>query len=76
MAYQGINPTGDITFTTQKAPSEKQSHPDLSLGADGFDIWWNKTFAQHTAVLAQASALMRAHRRVSSTRKTGIGQAF
>jgi len=76
MAYRRFNTTGDIPFATQKKQGEKQSHPDLNLAADGFDIWWNKTFAQHTAVLAQASALMHAHRRVSSTGKNWIGPAF
>jgi hypothetical protein len=76
MAYQGFNTTSNIPFVTQMKPSETQSHPDLSLGADGFDIWWNKTSAQHAAVLAQASALMCAHKRVSSIEKNGIGQAF
>jgi len=76
MAYQGINPTGDIPFATQKRLGEKRSHPDLSLAADGFDIWWKKTFAQHTAVVAQASALMRAHRRAGSVGEARVGQTL
>jgi len=75
MAYQGINQAGDIPFTARQKPSEKRLHPDLNLTADGFDIWWKKTFAQHTAMVAQASALMRAHRRVSSVSEARIGQA-
>ena len=74
MAYQGMNPPGDIHFATRKDPSGRQLHPVLNLAADGFDIWWNKTFAQHTAVVAQASALMRAHQRVSSVGEAQSGR--
>jgi hypothetical protein len=74
MTYQGINPSGEEPFTAQNKPSRTRSQPDLNLAADGFDLWWEKTFAQHTAVVAQASALMRAHRRVSSAVETRIGQ--
>jgi len=73
MAYQGINPTGEMPFTGQDKSSETRFQPDLNLAADGFDLWWKKTFEQHTAVIAQASALMRAHRRVSSVVETRIG---
>jgi hypothetical protein len=76
MAYQGINPADEIRFAAQNKQGGKQSHPDLNLGADGFDLWWKRTFAQHTAVVAQASALMRAHRRVSSAGENRIGSAF
>ncbi len=76
MAYQGFNPAGDLHFTARNKPSDKQFHPDLKVAADGFDVWWNKTFAQHAAVVAQASALMRAHRRVSSHGETRIGQTI
>jgi hypothetical protein len=73
MAYQECNAVGAVTLAAQKRPNEKTLHSDLS--ADGFDIWWKKTFAQHAAVVAQASTLMRAYRRVSSDGETRIGQA-
>jgi len=76
MTYRGINQAGDISFVARNKPNERQLHPDPNLAADGFDMWWNKTFAQHTAVVAQASALMRAHLRVSSASETRIGQAL
>ena len=75
MVYQGFNPPGDTLFAARRRPNDKQLHPDLDLAAEGFDIWWKKTFAQHAAVVAQASALMRAHRRGSSVGEARIGQA-
>ena len=74
MAYQGYNPPSDMPFAGRYKPSEKQCHPDLDRAVDGFEIWWKRTFAQHTAVVAQASALMRAHRRVSSVDEVCIEQ--
>jgi len=55
---------------------KKAISSNLNLAADGFNIWWNKTVAQHTAVVAQASALVRAYRHVSSDGETRIGQAL
>ena len=49
--------------------SQQQFHPSLHPGPNGancFDTWWNKESAQHTAVVQKASALMRAHRRIST----------
>jgi hypothetical protein len=76
MAYQGINAAGEVPFAAQNKRRRKQFHPDFSIAADGFDLWWKKTFAQHTAVDAQASALMRAHRRVSSAGEARIGPSL
>jgi hypothetical protein len=77
MANQESNPTDDITSAAPNEPGGKQLHPDFVFAADGFDIWWKKTFAQHTAMVAQASALMRTHRCVSLARdETRIGQAL
>jgi hypothetical protein len=75
MTYQKFNPPGNIPFAARNKSIGKQFHPDLNLSADGFDVWWKKTFAQHAAVVAQASALMRAHRRVSSVGEARIEQA-
>jgi len=47
----------------------------MNLAVSGFDNWWHKTFAQHTAVIAKASALMRAHRRVSAASDSRVSQA-
>jgi len=52
--------------------NDQQIIPNSSLAADGFDVWWRKTFAQHTAMAAEASALMLAHRRVGSASETRI----
>jgi hypothetical protein len=47
-------------------PNGQQFHPKLTLSTDGFETWWNKTYAQHTAAIAQADQLVRAIRRVSA----------
>ena len=74
-AYHGIDARISQTFAARKKRDEQQFHPDSKLAPDGFDIWWQKTFAQHTAVFAEASALVRAHRGIGSASLTGIGGA-
>jgi hypothetical protein len=74
-SYQQLNPQCGLLFTVRKKLNDRQSHLNLNPGADGFDIWWQKTFAQHTAVLEQASALMRAHRRVGVASESRLSQA-
>ena len=76
MAYRGTSPAGAIHTAARYKSCEKQFHPEMRLASDGFDIWWRKTFAQHTAVVEQAYALMRAHRQSSSTGEAHVGQAF
>jgi len=76
MAYRGINGAAEVPFAAQNTPRGKQFHPDLNSASDGFDLWWKKTFAQHTAVVAEASALVRAHRRVRSVGESRIGPAL
>jgi hypothetical protein len=44
--------------------NDRQSHTNLNSATDVFDAWWQKTFAQHTALVAQSSSLMRIYRRV------------
>jgi hypothetical protein len=55
--------------------NDRQSHPNLNPVADDFDTWWQKTFAQHTALVAQASSLMRAHQRVSVASESRVSHA-
>jgi hypothetical protein len=75
MAYVGHNPAGELHFAARSRSNDKHSYPSLDLATDGFNIWWEKTFAQHTDMLAQASALMRAHRQVGAVGETHVGQA-
>jgi acyl-CoA reductase-like NAD-dependent aldehyde dehydrogenase len=74
-SYQQLNPQCGQLFTERKRLNDRESHPNLNPAADGFDTWWQKTFAQHTAMVAQASALMRAHRRVSASIESRVNQA-
>jgi len=75
MATQSFNQQGDVHFATRKRSSDNQLPSNLDHSADGFDIWWNRTFALHAAVLAQASALKRTYQRVRSTEGARAGQA-
>jgi hypothetical protein len=74
-ACQGFNPQGVQLFATRKKLNDRYVHPNHNAAADGFDVWWQKTFALHTAVVAQASALMRAHRRVNSAGEARTGHS-
>lgn len=73
-AYRGVDLQGAQFHVARRMQSDRPFHPTLHLAADGFDIWWNKTLVQHTAVVAQASALMRAHRPVSPAVGAQAGQ--
>ena len=74
-SHQQFNPQRGRLSAARNRLNDPQFPPNTNLAARGFDTWWHKTFAQHTAVVAQASALMRAHRRVSAVNDSGIGQA-
>ena len=66
---QQIDLRRDQPAAARNTMSDQQFHPSLhsgANGANGFDTWWSKTSAQHTAVIQKASALMRAHRRISA----------
>jgi hypothetical protein len=76
MLNQGSKPLGDLPFAPRDYPGERQFHSDLNRVFDGFDNWWNKTLAQQTAVVAQASSLMRAHRRANSPGVIRTGQVL
>jgi len=73
--YHGTNAQTSSPLAPHKKRNEEHFHLDSSLANSGFDIWWQKTFAQHTAVFAEASALVRAHRGIGSASLTGIGGA-
>lgn len=73
--YQGSRPQSAQISSIRANLHGQQLHSNPNVASDGFDIWWQKTSAMHTAVVAQASALMRAHRRVSSEFGAKAGQA-
>jgi hypothetical protein len=64
--YSGLNARSNNPFAVRKLQDEARAIPTPTLPTSGFNIWWQKTFAQHTAMAAEAYALMRADRRVSS----------
>jgi hypothetical protein len=72
MADRGFNVPCEPLSAARKTATDKQFHPGLA--ADGFDIWWQKISAKHIAMTAEASALMRAHRRVSLAGQARVGQ--
>ncbi len=73
-AHQGFDPQGAQFHVVRKKQSVQPFHPTLYLTADGFDIWWNRTLAQRSAVVAQASAPLRADRPVGSAIGVQAGQ--
>jgi hypothetical protein len=74
-SYQQLNPQRGQLLTGRQRLNDRQSHPNLNPASDGFESWWQRTFAQHTAVAAQASALMRAHRQFSAASQSSVGHA-
>jgi hypothetical protein len=75
MAFQGVNSTiGGRTTSTNKSNYNK-THQAQDVAYDAFIVWWNKILAQHTAVIAQASAFVRLHRRVNSVDEAYVEQS-
>jgi hypothetical protein len=72
--YPEVNAKGSQPCAVRKKPNDQHINPISSLAADGFDIWWQKTFAQHSAMASEASALMRTHRRLSSANHARVGK--
>lgn len=71
--YKQSSPQCNQLFSGRNSLNDRQLNPNPNHVADGFDIWWHKTFAQNKVVVAQASALMRAHRRVSAASESRAG---
>jgi hypothetical protein len=75
MAYHGFSQPDHALFAARRRLSDKQHPSNLDVSADGFIIWWNKTFARHIDVIAQASALVRAHQDSNTSADTRGGQS-
>jgi hypothetical protein len=73
--YLDFNAQSPEPSAARKKRKDLDILPNPSLAADGFNIWWQKTGAQHTDVVAQASDLIRLHRRVDSVDEACIEQA-
>jgi hypothetical protein len=67
--YPGFNAQGSQPFAVRKELVDEHMIPNPSRAADGFNIWWQKTAAQNTAMVTEASDLRRALRLVSSARQ-------
>ena len=74
MAFQGVNSTIGGRIAPTDKPNYNKIRPVQDVANDVFNIWWQKTAAQHTAVVAQASALIRVHRRVNSVDEACVGK--
>jgi len=72
--YPGFDIQSRQPFARGKKLENQHMIPASSLTIDGFNTWWQKTFALHTAMTAEASALMRTHRRDSAASRARAGQ--
>jgi len=66
MAIQCFIQQGNILFGARKPSSICQIPSNRTLSAETFETWWSRTFALHTVVVAQASALKHSFRCVRS----------
>ena len=60
MAYQSVNPYDGKILKTFEELTDKQLETALDTAATCFETWRHTTFAERAAVLAKASAIMRA----------------
>lgn len=58
MVYQNIRLAGGKISTMHNELNNKQPNQAMGTTTDGFDLWWNKIFAQHADMVAEASAIM------------------
>jgi hypothetical protein len=73
--YPEFNAQSTEASALRKKQIDNHIIPNPSLASDGFNIWWQKTAAQNVAMVTEASALMRAHRLVTSTHQPRARQA-
>lgn len=76
MATQCFNQQDEVLVASRKRSSDPQLPSIHAHSSEGFHIWWDRTSAQHSAVVAQASALKRAYQRVSSSNGARAGLAL
>jgi succinate-semialdehyde dehydrogenase/glutarate-semialdehyde dehydrogenase len=60
MAYQSVNPYDGKILKTFEELTDKQLEKALATAATCFETWQRTTFAERAAVVAKASAIMRA----------------
>ena len=60
MSYQSVNPYDGKILKTFEQLTDKQLETALQIAATCFETWRCKTFAERTAVVAKAAAMMRA----------------
>jgi acyl-CoA reductase-like NAD-dependent aldehyde dehydrogenase len=61
MAYQSVNPYDGKTLKTFDELTDCKLETALATAATCFETWRRTTFAERVAVVAKASAIMRAH---------------
>jgi hypothetical protein len=74
MPFQGVNSTIGGRIAPTSTPSSTKIYPAHDAAKDSFNIWWQKTAAQHMVSVEQASVLIRVHRRFNSVDEACIGQ--
>jgi hypothetical protein len=65
MTCKGVNSVGGQAVATSPRPGYVSPIQPAEIATGRFNCWLEKTSCDHHAVIAQASALMRAHQRVS-----------
>jgi hypothetical protein len=65
MICKGVNLVDGHAVATSTGPGYMSLSRRAESATGRFNCWLEKTSCDHLAVIAQASALMRAHRRVS-----------
>jgi hypothetical protein len=70
-----FNAQNSEPFASREKLIDQHTLANPGLAADVFNVWWQKTAAENTAVVTEASALMRAHRLASTARRPRARQA-
>lgn len=65
MTCKGVNFVGGHAVATSPGPGYMSLKRHAEMASGCFNCWLEKTSCEHNAVIAQASALMCAHQRVS-----------
>jgi len=72
--HQQSNPRCGQLSAARNWLNDPRLRPSFNINVGSFDIWWQRVFAHHAVMAAQASALVRAHRRVSAFSESRANQ--
>jgi hypothetical protein len=73
--HQNVNLQPGQLSAARNTPNDQWLHPCLNINAGSLDCWWQRVFAHHAVMAAQADALIRAHRRISASSESRANQA-